>query len=376
MVVKGVRNSIKNVATYVQGNTVEDIKEKHGLNSISKLCFNENPYAPYSVCKKAIKENMDSYNCYPEEDYIKLKEMIAQKNNFSSNNIALGHGIVGLLETLSKMFLEKDDQVIIPQSTFGLYEDLSKIMGAEIVKSNLKKGKIDVLVTAPINKENIQSEDFNFPGHTEYLMEHFQADEVLMLMVSDVMKIGVATGHVPLRQIPDVLTQDLILRKLNILNKSLLQDFKIRKPRIAVFGLNPHASDGGLLGKEENDIIIPAIQRAKESNIMAFGPYPADGFFGSRNLSKFDAILAMYHDQGLAPFKAISFDEGVNYTAGLNIVRTSPAHGTAYELAGKNEASPASFRNALFLALDIYKNRKEYEGLSSSPLESQDKSDI
>ncbi|MGM0529824.1 MAG: 4-hydroxythreonine-4-phosphate dehydrogenase PdxA [Bacteroidota bacterium] len=241
---------------------------------------------------------------------------------------------------------------------------------------DLKQGKIDVLVTAPINKENIQSEDFNFPGHTEYLMKHFQADEVLMLMVSDVMKMGVVTGHVSLKQVPEVLTQDLILRKLNILNKSLLQDFKIRKPRIAVFGLNPHASDGGVLGKEENDIIVPAIKRAKEENIMAFGPYPADGFFGSKNLRKFDAILAMYHDQGLAPFKAISFDEGVNYTAGLNIVRTSPAHGTAYELAGKNEASPASFRNALFLALDIYKNRKEYEELSSSPLESQDKSDI
>ena len=241
---------------------------------------------------------------------------------------------------------------------------------------DLKQGKIDVLVTAPINKENIQAEDFDFPGHTEYLMHHFPAEEVLMLMVSDVMRIGVVTGHVPLKQVPEILTQDLILRKLNILNKSLLQDFKIRKPRIAVFGLNPHASDGGVLGKEENDVIIPAIQRAKESNIMAFGPYPADGFFGSKNLRKFDAILAMYHDQGLAPFKAISFDEGVNYTAGLNIVRTSPGHGTAYDLAGKNEASPASFRNALFLALDIFRNRKEYEELSSNPLESQDKSDI
>lgn len=252
----------------------------------------------------------------------------------------------------------------------------ASVQALDMAVGDLKKGKIDVLVTAPINKENIQSEDFNFPGHTEYLMEYFQADEVLMLMVSDVMKIGVATGHVPLKQIPDVLTQDLILRKLNILNKSLLQDFKIRKPRIAVFGLNPHASDGGVLGKEENDVIIPAIQRAKEDNIMAFGPYPADGFFGTTNLRKFDAILAMYHDQGLAPFKAISFDEGVNFTAGLNIVRTSPGHGTAYELAGKNEASPASFRNALFLALDIYKNRKEYEELSSNSLEPQDKSDI
>ncbi len=241
---------------------------------------------------------------------------------------------------------------------------------------DLKKGKIDVLVTGPINKENIQSEDFNFPGHTEYLMNHFQANEVLMLMVSDVMKIGVATGHVSIKEVPEILTQDLILRKLNILNKSLLQDFKIRKPRIAVFGLNPHASDGGVLGKEENEVIIPAIQRAKEEDIMAFGPYPADGFFGSRNLRKFDAILAMYHDQGLAPFKAISFDEGVNFTAGLDIVRTSPGHGTAYELAGKNEASPTSFRNALFLALDIYRNRKEYQELTSNPLESQDKSDI
>ena len=241
---------------------------------------------------------------------------------------------------------------------------------------DLKNGKIDVLVTGPINKENIQSEEFNFPGHTEYLMNNFQAREVLMLMISDVMKVGVATGHVSMREVPEILTQDLILRKLNILNKSLLQDFKIRKPRIAVFGLNPHASDGGVLGKEENEVIIPAIQRAKEDSIMAFGPYPADGFFGSRNLRKFDAILAMYHDQGLAPFKAISFDEGVNFTAGLDIVRTSPDHGTAYELAGKNEASPASFRNALFLALDIYRNRKEYQELTSNPLESQDKSDI
>ncbi|MCF8336335.1 MAG: 4-hydroxythreonine-4-phosphate dehydrogenase PdxA [Bacteroidales bacterium] len=241
---------------------------------------------------------------------------------------------------------------------------------------DLKQGKIDVLVTAPINKENIQSEDFNFPGHTEYLMQQFQAEEVLMLLVSDVMRMGVVTGHVPLKQVSDILTQDLILRKLNILNKSLLQDFKIRKPKIAVFGLNPHASDGGVLGREENEVIIPAIQRAKENDIMAFGPYPADGFFGSRNLRKFDAILAMYHDQGLAPFKAISFDEGVNFTAGLNIVRTSPDHGTAYELAGKNEASPTSFRNALFLALEIYRNRKEHEELSSNPLESQDKSDI
>jgi 4-hydroxythreonine-4-phosphate dehydrogenase len=242
---------------------------------------------------------------------------------------------------------------------------------------DLKEGKIDVLVTGPINKDNIQSEDFDFPGHTEYLTQHFgQNRETLMLMVSDLMKVGVVTGHIPLKQVPEVLTQDLILRKLRIMDKTLLQDFKIRKPRIAVFGLNPHASDGGLMGDEENNIIIPAIQRAKEEDIMAFGPYPADGFFGSDNIKKFDGILAMYHDQGLAPFKAISFDEGVNFTAGLDIIRTSPDHGTAYELAGQGEASPKSFRNALFLALDVYRNRKEYEELSSNPLESHDKSDI
>lgn len=269
-----------------------------------------------------------------------------------------------------------DENVRVELGKSSANAGAASVQALDQAVEDLKRGNIDVLVTAPINKENIQSEEFDFPGHTEYLMKHFQGNEVLMLMVSDVMKVGVVTGHVPLKRVPEILTQDLILKKLHTLERTLLQDFKIRKPRIAVFGLNPHASDGGVIGEEEKDIIIPAIQRAKEENIMAFGPYPADGFFGSRNLRKFDAILAMYHDQGLAPFKAVSFDEGVNFTAGLNIVRTAPDHGTAYELAGKNEASPQSFRNALFLALDIYRNRKEYEELSSNPLESQDKSDI
>ena len=197
-----------------------------------------------------------------------------------------------------------------------------------------------------------------------------------MLMVSNLLRVGVVTGHIPIKEVPTALTQDLILKKLNILHYTLLRDFRIRKPKIAVFGLNPHSGDGGVIGDEENNIIIPAIQRAKEDNIMAFGPYPADGFLGSDNINKFDAILAMYHDQGLAPFKALAFNEGVNYTAGLNIVRTSPGHGTAYELAGKGEASPQSFRNALFLAIDIAKKRREYNDISSDPLETQDKSDI
>mgnify|MGYP006282164221 CR=1 FL=1 len=267
-----------------------------------------------------------------------------------------------------------DDNIRVELGKSSPEAGKAALKSLEYAVNDLKQGKIDVLVTGPINKDNIQSEEFDFPGHTEYLTQQFgQNNETLMLMVSDLMKVGVVTGHVPLNQVPGMLTQDLILRKLRVMDQTLLQDFKIRKPRIAVFGLNPHASDGGLMGDEENDMIIPAIQRAKEENIMAFGPYPADGFFGSSNIKKFDGILAMYHDQGLAPFKAISFDEGVNFTAGLDIVRTSPDHGTAYELAGKDEASPTSFRNALFLALDIFRNRKEYQELASNPLQPQNR---
>jgi len=270
-----------------------------------------------------------------------------------------------------------DDSIRVELGKSSTDAGKAALTALDCAVKDLKEGKIDVLVTGPINKDNIQSEEFDFPGHTEYLTQHFgQNKETLMLMVSDLMKVGVVTGHIPLKQVPEVLSQDLILRKLRVMDKTLLQDFKIRKPKIAVFGLNPHASDGGLMGDEENNIIIPAIQRAKDEDIMAFGPYPADGFFGSDNIKKFDGILAMYHDQGLAPFKAISFDEGINFTAGLDIVRTSPDHGTAYELAGQGMASPKSFRNALFLALDVYRNRKEFQELSSNPLESHDKSDI
>ena len=274
----------------------------------------------------------------------------------------------------SNIINTQDDNIRVELGKSSPEAGKAALDSLEQAVADLKQGKIDVLVTAPINKDNIQSETFDFPGHTEYLTQHFGAEnDTLMFMVSDLMKVGVVTGHIPLKKVPEVLSQELILRKLRVMDKTLLQDFRIRKPRIAVLGLNPHASDSGLLGNEENDIIIPAIKRAKEENILAFGPYPADGFFGSSSIKKFDGILAMYHDQGLAPFKAISFDEGVNYTAGLDIVRTSPDHGTAYDLAGKDEASPTSFRNALFLALDIYRKRKEYQELSSNPLASQDK---
>jgi 4-hydroxythreonine-4-phosphate dehydrogenase len=235
---------------------------------------------------------------------------------------------------------------------------------------DLEEGLIDVLVTAPINKDNIQSEHFNFPGHTEYLAERFKTSNYAMLMVSETMKMGVVTTHLPLSEVPKNITKEAVLSKLRIIDKALQQDFSINKPRIAVFGLNPHAGDNGLLGKEESDIILPAIIEAKKEGIIALGPYPADGFFGSQDYRKFDAILAMYHDQGLIPFKLASFEQGVNYTAGLPIIRTSPAHGTAYSLAGEDKASPVSFRQAMFLAVDIYKSRQIYAEISANPLKS------
>lgn len=233
---------------------------------------------------------------------------------------------------------------------------------------DLEQGVIDVLVTAPINKDNIQSEHFSFPGHTEYLAQRFKTNNYVMLMVSDTMKMGVVTTHVPLSEVSKNITKEAILSKLRIISHSLQQDFSITKPRIAVFGLNPHAGDNGLLGNEEIDIILPAILQAKKEGIIALGPYPADGFFGSNDYRKFDAILAMYHDQGLIPFKMASFEHGVNYTAGLPIIRTSPAHGTAYSIAGEDKASPASFRQAMFLAVDIFKNRIIHEEISKNPL--------
>jgi 4-hydroxythreonine-4-phosphate dehydrogenase len=232
----------------------------------------------------------------------------------------------------------------------------------------LEMGKIDALVTGPVNKQNIQQAEFNYNGHTEYLQARFMADEVLMLMVSDMMKVGIVAGHVPIAQLTSFITGDLILEKLNILSQSLLMDFGIRNPRIAVLGLNPHAGDDGLLGNEEQEVIIPALEQAKHSKISVFGPFSSDGFFGAARYTKFDAILAMYHDQGLAPFKAISMETGVNYTAGLPVIRTSPAHGTAFELAGKNVASASSFRNAIYLAIDIARNRSLHKEITNDPL--------
>ncbi len=242
------------------------------------------------------------------------------------------------------------------------------LLSLERATADLVNGEIDALVTAPINKHNIQSETFTFPGHTEYLQEKSGSKDVLMFLISEDLRVGVVTGHIPVKDVPQNITKAKIANKLRLINESLKKDFWIEKPKIAVLGLNPHASDNGLLGTEEAEIIQPAIQEAFDKGIMCFGPYPADGFFGNGSYKKFDAVLAMYHDQGLIPFKTLAFHNGVNYTAGLNFVRTSPDHGTGYDIAGKNLADSHSFTEALFSAIHIVKNRREQEAMLANQL--------
>lgn len=233
---------------------------------------------------------------------------------------------------------------------------------------DLQQGLVHAIVTAPINKANIQSDEFKFSGHTEYLTHLFgQKSGSLMMMVSDALKVALVCNHVPVSKVAESINKELILHKLAILNDSLKNDFTIRQPRIAVLALNPHAGDGGLLGAEEQEIIIPAVAEANKQGMLVFGPFSADGFFGSGKFAHYDAILAMYHDQGLIPFKSMDMN-GVNFTAGLNIIRTSPDHGVAYDLAGKNQASPQSFRNALTMAIDIMKQRAMNKEINANPL--------
>ena len=236
----------------------------------------------------------------------------------------------------------------------------------EATKS-LKRGEVDLLITAPINKETIQSEEFNFSGHTEFLERNLEG-ESLMILMNDFLRIGLITGHIPISKIAESITPELIESKVKILNKSLKQDFNINKPKIAVLGLNPHSGDNGVIGQEENELIKPAIKSIHEKGIFVYGPYAADGFFGSEAYKQFDGVLAMYHDQGLAPFKALTFGNGVNFTAGLNYVRTSPDHGTAFDISGKGKANSDSFKEAIFTGLKIFKNRNEYKELTQNVL--------
>jgi len=290
--------------------------------------------------------------------------------NFSLNNIK---GPEEANPKRANIINVLDDNVRVELGKSTQMAGESSFLALEKAVADLRDGKIDVLVTAPINKHNIFSENFKFTGHTEYITSICNPQgSSLMLMVGHQLKIGVLTNHVPVNQIAALVTEERIMEKLRIMNQTLLEDFGIAKPTIAVLGLNPHAGDNGLIGSEEQNIIIPALEKARKENIMALGPFSADGLFGSGNFSKFDAILAMYHDQGLIPFKALVFDEGINFSAGLPVIRTSPAHGTAYEIAGENKASETSFRSALYLAIDIYHNRKQYKEIVKNQLKQED----
>lgn len=252
------------------------------------------------------------------------------------------------------------------------------VVGSYAIKSfvaatkALKEGLVDVLVTAPINKYNIQSEEFKFPGHTDYLDKELEGD-ALMLMVHDDLRVGLLTDHVPVNEVAKHLNEKLISSKIKTIIQTLKQDFEIEKPKVAVLGLNPHSGDNGVIGQEEEKIIKPALKKLFEAGNMVFGPFSADGFFGSAQYEKYDAVIATFHDQGLIPFKTLSFGNGVNYTAGLNKIRTSPDHGTAYEIAGKGVANHESFKEAVYLAIDIFKKRNDYQELIKNPLKTKEK---
>ncbi|WP_325265025.1 4-hydroxythreonine-4-phosphate dehydrogenase PdxA [Flavobacterium sp.] len=289
--------------------------------------------------------------------------------------------------TVALQGIDKLDQIVIGKvNVYNLWKegvDLNlgtndEKIGQYAIKSfvaatkALKEGEIDVLVTAPINKYNIQSEEFKFPGHTDYLNQELEGD-ALMLMVQDNLRVGLLTDHIPINEVASHLTEELIVKKIETINQTLIQDFSINKPKIAVLGLNPHCGDGGVIGTEDDKVLRPTLKKIFDKGILAFGPFPADGFFGSGQYEKYDAIIATYHDQGLIPFKTLSFGSGVNYTAGLNKVRTSPDHGTAYDIAGQNKADYNSFKEAVYLAIDVYKARNQYAEISQKPLKTKEK---
>lgn len=311
----------------------------------------------------------------------------------SSKLISQHRRLLNLTEFNYQTIKSSDDIILRKNNVINLWEDdltvewgkPSEQSGRYALRSldaavkDLAEKKIDALVTAPINKHAMSAigqirlgepqAEFPFKGHTEYLASKFNAPDYMMFLVSEMLKVAVVTGHVPVQEAPKHITQEKIMAKLKLMIKTLKHDFGIRKPRIAVLGINPHAGDNGLIGKEELDIIAPAVKKAFEENLLVYGPYSADGFFGASTFTKFDAVLAMYHDQGLIPFKSLAFSKGVNFTAGLPIVRTSPDHGTAYDIAGKNIASEDSIREAIYTACDIVRMREQSDELTANPLQ-------
>ena len=302
---------------------------------------------------------------YAGSKMISMQRKLLNLNDFNYNTVRPGQDVILRKNNVMSCWEEE-----LPVE-WGKATELSgkyAMRSIEAAVADLAAGKIDTLVTAPINKHNIPSKDQSFRGHTEFLAGKFNAADHLMFLVSENLKVAVVSGHVPVKNIAGDITSDKIMRKLRLMNLSLKRDFGFRKPRIAVLGLNPHAGDDGLLGVEEKEIIAPVIRQAFQDGLLVYGPYSADGFFGSGTFKKFDAVLAMYHDQGLAPFKALSFNSGVNFTAGLPVVRTSPDHGTAYDIAGKGVAVEDSIREAIYYSIDILNHRTEYDEINARPL--------
>lgn len=293
--------------------------------------------------------------------------------SFLKKNLSLESSLFGI-DNLSQIVVGKINVLNVWKEGVNIeYGKNDEVVGKYAIKSfqaateALKEGLVDVLVTAPINKYNIQSDDFKFPGHTDYLDNQLEGD-ALMLMIHDKFRVGLLTDHIPVNEVSKNLSEKLLVKKVSTIIKALEQDFGVVKPKIALLGLNPHSGDNGVIGDEEERVIKPTVKKMFDSGMMVFGPYSSDSFFGSSQYEKYDAVLAMYHDQGLIPFKTLSFGKGVNYTAGLEKIRTSPDHGTGYEIAGKGLANFESFREAVYAAVDIFKKRKEYLELTKKPL--------
>lgn len=293
-------------------------------------------------------------------------------SNFNFNSI---NTVEEAVQNKANLLNVLDDNIRVELGKSTDIAGEAAVISLDAAVQDLLNGTIDALVTLPINRDNTKGEKLNFDGHTKFLADKTDAKDTMILMTSELMKVGVVSGHVPVSEITEHITETNILRKLQMMHNALTEDFGIRKPKIAVLGLNPHAGDSGVIGKEEIEIIIPTIKKANEKGILALGPFSADGFFGSDSFKKFDGILAMYHDQGIAPFKSLNFGAGVNFTAGLPIIRTTPDHGTAFEISGQGKANPSSFRQAVYMACNMVHNRKEHAELTSNPLPASRPSD-
>ncbi len=342
--------------------------EQEGRIKVGITCGDVNGIG-LEVIMKALLDNRIHQICtpviYASNKLVSLQRKLLNMNDFQYQTVRSSNDIILRKTNVINCW---DEEIPVEwgkaTETSGMYAYRS----LESAVPDLKENKINALVTAPINKHTIQNVNFKFQGHTEYLADRFNAQEPLMFLVSETLRVAVYSGHIPVKEVAASLSIDKIAKKIRNINQSLRRDFGIRKPRIAVLGLNPHAGDDGLIGMEEKDFILPAIAKCSDEGLFVYGPYSADGFFGSAAFNKFDAVLSMYHDQGLIPFKTLSFSTGVNFTAGLPIVRTSPDHGTAYDIAGKGIAMEESLRDSIYAAIDILRKREEFDEITASPL--------